>query len=154
MPIFRSIRLYTLYTTAYGQIQTHNFFPASYYFLLFGSPDLLETLFSNTLNLCSSPKQNITYKFKLYELICVNTAVSTPYSTLQIRTLKRLRRLGHVTCTGQGMHTLPMRGMAVRDCWEDRDVNGIILKLILQKQNCSMWTAFTGLTTETSARLL
>ena len=43
-------------------------FLASYYFLLFGSHDLLDTLFSNNLNLCSSPKHDITYKFKLHEL--------------------------------------------------------------------------------------
>jgi len=52
------------------------------------------------------------------------------------------------------MHTLVTCGMAVRDCWEDKDVNGLILKLTLQKQNYRMWTAFTGLTTGTSAKLL
>jgi hypothetical protein len=51
-----------------SELLLKQFFPASYYFLLFGSQDLLDTLFSNTPNLCSSPKHNVTYKFKLYKL--------------------------------------------------------------------------------------
>jgi hypothetical protein len=58
--------------------------------------------------------------------------------------LRRLRRLGHVTCTGQEMHTLLMRGMAVRDCWEDRDVNGIILKLKVRFQPVAGYTGPDG----------